>query len=156
METEAQQSTLEPAPLPRTLQEAIVYYANPDNALACMVGLVWPDGITCPRCDSKEHSFISTRRIWKCRGCRRQFSVKIGTIMEDSPLGLDKWICGMWLIANAKNGVSSYEIHRALGITQKTAWFLLHRIRLAMKTGTFRKLSGVVEADETFIGGLDV
>jgi transposase-like protein len=91
--------------------------------------------------------------MWKCKTCKKQFSVKVGTIMEDSPIGLDKWLAAIWLIANCKNGISSYEISRALGITQKSAWFLLHRIRLAMQSGTFEKLSGQVEADETFIGG---
>src|ERR1051326_8035494 len=139
---------------PKTLQQAIVYFSNPDTALGCMVAIRWPDGvITCPRCDSTEHSFVKTRRIWICKGCKKHFSVKLGTIMEDSPIGLDKWLAAIWLIANAKNGISSYEIHRSLGVTQKTAWFLLHRIRLAMQTGTFGKLSGHVEVDETFIGG---
>lgn len=139
---------------PKTLQENILFFADKDRALEFMVSLRWPDGITCPICGSEKHSFISTRRVWKCKSCKKQFSVKVGTVMEDSPLGLDKWLCAFWLIANAKNGISSYEIHRALSITQKTAWFLLHRIRLAMRTGTFEKMSGSVEADETFIGGL--
>lgn len=138
---------------PQTLLEAIRYFSDPDACLNFLIPLRWPDGITCPRCESKEHSFLSTRRLWKCKGCKKQFSVKVGTIMEDSPIGLDKWLAAIWLIANAKNGISSWEVHRALGITQKTAWFLLHRVRLAMQTGTFRKLSGEVEVDETFIGG---
>jgi transposase-like protein len=137
---------------PKTLLEAIKYFADPDNALNLMVKLRWPDGITCPYCESKEYSFISTRQLWKCKSCKKQFRVKVGTIMEDSPIGLDKWLSAMWMIVNCKNGISSYEIHRALGITQKSAWFLLHRIRLAMQTGSF-KLCGGVEADETFIGG---
>lgn len=95
----------------------------------------------------------STRRVWKCKACKKQYTVKQGTIMEDSPIGLDKWLCAIWMIANCKNGISSYEIHRGLGITQKSAWFLLHRIRLAIQTGTFQKLSGTIEADETFVGG---
>jgi len=138
---------------PKTLVEAIRYFADPDTCLKFLVPLRWPDGVVCPRCGSKEHSFISTRRTWKCKGCKKQFSVKVGTVMEDSPLGLDKWLTAIWLIANAKNGISSWEAHRALGITQKSAWFLLHRIRLAMQTGSFAKLSGEVEVDETFIGG---
>jgi transposase-like protein len=99
--------------------------------------------------------FLATRRLWECKGHhpRRQFSVKVGTIFEDSPIGLDKWLAAMWIIANAKNGVSSHEMHRTLGVTQKTAWFMLHRIRLAMQTKTFAKFGGEVEADETFIGG---
>lgn len=139
---------------PKTLLQAVKYFSDPDTALGCMVAIRWPDGITCPRCDSEKHSFVKTRRIWICAGCKKHFSVKIGTIMEDSPIGLDKWLSAIWLIVNAKNGISSYEIHRALGITQKSAWFLLHRIRKAMQTGTFNKLIGDVEVDETFIGGL--
>lgn len=137
---------------PKTLLEAIKYFSDEDNALELMVKLRWPDGITCPHCESKEYSFISTRRFWKCKSCKKQFRAKVGTIMEDSPIGLDKWLSAIWMIANCKNGVSSYEVHRALGITQKSAWFLLHRIRLAMQNGSFL-LSGEVEADETFIGG---
>ena len=138
----------------KTLQEAIVYFSNEDRALEYIVQKRWPDGVTCPHCGCDRVGFLSTRRKWKCKNkeCRKQFSVKVGTIMEDSPLGLDKWLIGIWLIVNAKNGISSCEIGRALGITQKTAWFLLHRIRLAMQTGTFEKLSGEVEADETYIG----
>lgn len=114
----------------------------------------WADGkAICPKCGHNENSFLSTRNIWKCKGCKRQFSVKQGTIFEDSPIGLDKWLIAIWLIANAKNGISSYELHRAIGITQKSAWFVLHRIRTAMQTGSFEKLSGTIEADETYIGG---
>jgi len=138
---------------PRTLMEAIKYFSDADIALDFMVQLRWPEGPTCPNCQSKEHSFLSTRRVWKCKACKKQYTVKQGTIMEDSPIALDKWLCAIWMIANDKNGISSYEIHRGIGITQKSAWFLLHRIRLAMQTGTFNKLSGPVEADETFIGG---
>lgn len=138
---------------PKTLAEAVRYFADQDTCLNFLVQLRWPEGISCPRCGSTEHSFLSTRRLWKCKGCKKQFSVKVGTIMEDSPIGLDKWLTAMWLIANAKNGISSWELHRAIGVTQKSAWFLLHRIRLAMQTGTFGKLSGEVEVDETFIGG---
>lgn len=141
--------------LPRTLQEAIIFFQDANVAHEFAVNLRWLEGVTCPHCESKNVGFISTRRVFKCknRECRKQFTVKTGTIMEDSPLGLDKWLCAIWLIANAKNGISSYEIHRALGVTQKTAWFLLHRIRLAMQSGSFEKLSGEVEVDETFIGG---
>jgi transposase-like protein/IS1 family transposase len=144
------------ATFPKTLQEAIIYFADADTCNTFMAQLRWPDGVTCPHCESKAVSYLSTRRKWKCmaKECHKQFSVKVGTIMEDSPIGLDKWLAAIWMIANAKNGVSSYEIHRALGVTQKSAWFLLHRIRLAMQTGTFEKMSGTVEVDETFIGGL--
>jgi len=138
---------------PRTLQQAIIYFADAENAHNFLTQLRWPNGVECPNCGGKELSYLSTRRLWKCKACKKQFSVKVGSLMEDSPIGLDKWLAAIWLIANAKNGISSYEIHRSLGVTQKTAWFLLHRIRLAMQTGTFGKLSGHVEVDETYIGG---
>jgi transposase-like protein len=140
---------------PKTLQAAIVYYADPDNCLNHLVAQRWPDGVTCPTCGSKDVRFIATRRIWECKSkhAKKQFSVKVGTIFEDSPIGLDKWLTAAWMVANCKNGVSSYEIARALGVTQKTAWFMLHRIRLAMQGGNLeRKLGGHVEVDETFIG----
>lgn len=139
--------------LPQTLLEAIKYFADPDTCLNFIVDLRWPNGVTCPHCQGADPHFISTRKMWRCNACKKQFSVKIGTIFEDSPLGLDKWLAAVWLITNAKNGISSYEIHRALGITQKSAWFMLHRVRLAMQTGTFEKLQGTVESDETYIGG---
>ena len=140
---------------PRSLLEAIRYFADPDRCLTFMVELRWPDGIICPRCGSKEVTFLANARVWKCRGSHpsQKFSIKIGTIMEDSPIGIDKWLPAIWLITNAKNGISSHELHRAIKVTQKTAWFMLHRIRLAMQNGSFDKLSGTVEADETFIGG---
>lgn len=138
---------------PTTLQQAIKYFANKDVALEFLAALRWPEGVYCPRCACTEYSFLKTRRIWKCKGCEKQFSVKVGTIFEDSPIGLDKWLPAIWLLVNAKNGISSYELHRALGVTQKTAWFMLHRIRLAMQTKTFTKFKGEVEIDETYIGG---
>src|SRR5438132_3898984 len=121
-----------------------------------MKSIRWPDGVVkCPRCGSENISFLATRRIWKCKSAheKQQFSAKVGTIIEDSPISLDKWLCSFWLIANAKNGISSYELHRSIGVTQKTAWFLLHRIRLAMQDNSIEKMKGQVEADETFIGG---
>lgn len=133
--------------------EAVAIFADKDKALRYFVSLRWPDGVECPRCGCERVSFLKSRRIWKCMGCRKQFSAKVGTIFEDSALGLDKWLVAIWLVANAKNGISSCELHRAIGVTQKTAWFMCHRIRLAMETGSFRKLSGTVEADETFVGG---
>jgi len=136
---------------PTTLTEAIEHFAGPDRALAFMVGMRWPDGVTCPRCDCERVSFLKSRRIWKCMGCRKQFSVKVGTIMEDSPLPLKKWLTCMWLIANANNGVSSYEAARSIGVTQKTAWFMLHRIRHALRLDDL-PLDGEVEVDETHIG----
>jgi transposase-like protein len=139
--------------LPETLTEAIRFFSDPDVCLAFVANLRWPGGVTCPRCGSGEHSFLSTRRVWKCKGCKKQFSVKVGTIFEDSPLGLDKWLPALWMVVNCKNGISSYEMARALGVTQKSAWFMNHRIRLAVQEGTFEPMSGEVEVDETFIGG---
>jgi transposase-like protein len=143
--------------LPKTLQEAVSYFSDPQRTFDYAVMLRWPDGkVTCPRCNSTEHSFISTRRIWFCKDCKKQFTVKVGTIFEDSALGMDKWMIAVWLIVNAKNGISSYEIARALGITQKSAWFMMHRVRLALHEKQFVKLGGSgkeVEVDETFIGG---
>jgi transposase-like protein len=141
---------------PETLHDAIKYFADEDRALDFMKSIRWPDGaVKCPRCGSKDVSYLSTRRIWKCKAAheKQQFSVKVGTVLEDSPIGLDKWLSAFWLIANAKNGISSYELHRSIGVTQKTAWFMLHRIRLAMHNESTGKFSGRVEADETFIGG---
>ncbi len=142
---------------PATLQEAIVYFSDPERAFRYAIELRWPTArIDCPRCGSEKHSFIKTRRIWFCYGCNKQFSLKVGTIFEDSALGLDKWMMGIWMACNCKNGISSYEVANDLGITQKSAWFMMHRIREAMQTGTFMKLGssegGAVEVDEAFIG----
>src|SRR5437588_3071212 len=139
--------------LPSSLLEAIRYFSDLDVCTEYVAGLRWPHGPVCPRCLGKEHSYLTTRRLWKCKACKKQFSVKVGTVFEDSPLGLDKWLPAVWLAANSKNGISSHELARALGTTQKSAWFMLHRIRLAMQTGTFEKFSGTVEVDETYIGG---
>ena len=145
---------------PKTLQEAIVYFSDRERAFVYAVNLRWPGKkIICPRCSGTEHSFLSTRLMWFCKGCKRQFSVKVGSIFEDSPLGLDKWMTAFWMVCNCKNGVSSAEMARTLKITQKSAWFMLHRIRevLANKGfGNTSKLGGSgqeVESDETFIGG---
>src|SRR5205814_4410250 len=142
---------------PVTLMEAIAYFADADRAFQYAVELRWPDGnVTCPRCGNDKHSFIKTRRIWFCKGCKKQFTVKVGTIFEDSALGLDKWMTAVWMIVNCKNGISSHELARALGITQKSAWFMLQRIRLALKNKSITKVGGhgnEVEVDETFIGG---
>ena len=140
---------------PTTLQEAILYFANPVNCREYLVARRWPDGVTCPRCGSGNVLFMEKYNRWHCREKHDapQFTLKTGTLMEDSPIGLDKWLTAMWLIVNAKNGISSYEIHRSIGVTQKTAWFLDHRIRLMLGDDSNAKLSGEVEADETFIGG---
>jgi len=141
---------------PDTLQEAILFFDSPENCRAYLVAHRWADGVTCPRCGSKNVLFQPKYNRWQCGGKHdlRQFTSKTGTIFEDSPLGLDKWLLAMWMVVNCKNGVSSYEIHRATGVTQKTAWFMDHRIRLAMQSGTFEKTSGAFEVDESFIGGL--
>ena len=141
---------------PKSLLAAVRYFSDPKTCFDSMIKAKWPDGhIRCPKCDSDMVGVIRSRSILQCKSkdCRKQFSVKVGTIFEDSPLGLDKWFVAVWCIANAKNGISSCELARALEVTQKTAWFMLHRVRLAMKTGTFRKLTGEVEVDETFVGG---
>ncbi len=140
---------------PKTLQEAVVYFSDPINCREYVVARRWPNGVTCPTCGSDKVRFSEKHNRWQCNSHhpKRQFTVKTGTIFEESPIGLDKWLMAMWLIVNCKNGVSSYEVHRAIGVTQKTAWFLNHRIRMALHAGSFEKLSGHVEADETFIGG---
>jgi transposase-like protein len=141
---------------PKTLQQAIVYFSNPENCLNYLASRRWPNGPVCPTCGRNDVTFLAAQNKWQCKSAhaRRQFSVKVGTIFEDSPLGLDKWLTAIWMVTNCKNGVSSYEIHRAIGVTQKTAWFMLHRVRLAMQTGTFeKKMGGEVEVDETYIGG---
>jgi transposase-like protein len=139
---------------PKTLLEAVKYFADPDRCVAYLAERRWPNGVACPRCGDTHVRFDSKRRVWECnsRHPRRQFSVKVDTIFEDSPIGLDKWLPCVWQIVGCKNGVSSYEIHRALGVTQKTAWFMLHRVRLSMQAKDGGKLGGEVEVDETFIG----
>jgi len=142
----------------KTLQAAIAHFADPQNAFDYAVQFRWPDGkVTCPRCGKAKHSFIKTRRIWFCYECKKQFTVKVGTVFEDSPLGLDKWMTAYWMLVNCKNGVSSCEIARTLGITQKSAWFMLQRLRLALQDDFFgKKLGGSgseIEVDESFIGG---
>ena len=139
---------------PETLQEAIVYFSDPQRVFDYAVSLRWPDGkVTCPRCNGSKHSFVKTRRVWFCYDCKKQFTLKIGTVMEDSPISLDKWMAAFWMLVNCKNGVSSLEIHRALKVTQKTAWFMLQRLRLALHQKTEGKFQGHVEVDETYIGG---
>ncbi|MEZ4783804.1 MAG: IS1595 family transposase [Candidatus Kapaibacterium sp.] len=143
------------SPLPTTLIEAVRYYENPDVCFQSLVKIRWPDGIVCVHCKSKEnHYFMKNRKVWECKDCKKQFSIKKDTIFEGSNIKLDKWFIAIWLLSNAKNGISSCELHRSIGVTQKTAWFILQRLRLAFHTGTIEtKLQGIVEADETFIGG---
>jgi transposase-like protein len=141
---------------PKTLQEAILHFADFENCKRFLIGLRWPEGtVKCPRCGSDKVFWIEKERVWKCYGKHDhvKFSLKTGTVMEDSPIGVDKWLAALWLICNCKNGISSCEVGKDLGITQKSAWFLNHRIRYALHEGTFDKLSGEVEVDETFIGG---
>ncbi|HEV2356987.1 MAG TPA: IS1595 family transposase, partial [bacterium] len=143
---------------PTTLQEAVLYFADPDNCRAYLVARRWPNGVTCPRCGNQHVVFLANQNRWQCgkRHPQRQFTLKTGTIFEDSPIGLDKWLTAMWLVVNCKNGISSYEIHRALGVTQKSGWFMDHRIRCALNMAATGKLGGLgksIEADESFIGG---
>jgi transposase-like protein len=141
----------------KTLQQAIISFSNPNNCVTYLVSKRWKDGVICPNCGSREVKYMASRRVWQCktRHPKSQFSVKVGSVYEDSPIGLDKWLTATWLITNCKNGVSSYEIARAIGVTQKSAWFMLHRIRTAMTETGETKLgyNGPVEIDETFIGG---
>ncbi len=141
---------------PKSLLEAARYFANPDVCVDFVASMRWPDGVVCPHCESKRVSYLSSRRIWKCmaKDCHKQFSVKTGSVFEDSAVPLDKWLTAVWLVVNCKNGVSSYEIARSVKVTQKTAWFMLHRIREAMRDERAHKFGfgGPVEADETFIG----
>src|ERR1700678_3909215 len=153
---------------PVTLQEAIVCFSDPEKAFLYAINLRWPDGIIrCPRCSGENHSFVRSKNrkgdprfLWFCKDCKKQFTVKVGTIFEDSPISLDKWMTAIWMVVSCKNGVSSWEIHRTLGITQKSAWFMLHRIREALAKkgfGATTKIGGSgqeVETDETFVGGL--
>jgi transposase-like protein len=146
------------SPEPKTLQEAITYFADPDNCLSYMIPLTWPNGVvTCPTCGRTDPKFLANQRRWQCKSVhpKRQFSAKVGTIFEDSPIPLEKWLPAVWMLVNDKNGISSWELHRALGVTQKTAWFMLHRIRLAMKNESSLQFGGPtseVESDETFVG----
>jgi len=151
---------MNPIDQPKTLQQAIVHFADSDNCLRYMMERRWPDGVVkCPTCGSEKVSFLASRRLWQCktRHPKAQFSIKVGTIFEDSPIGLDKWLMAMWMIANCKNGVSSYEIARSIGITQKSAWFVLHRLRKVMEVSAYDGPLGggraEVEIDESFIGG---
>jgi transposase-like protein len=142
----------------KTLQQAIRYFSDENVCIDAVANLRWPDGVpTCPKCVGKSHYYLATQKRWKCKACGRQFSVKVGTIFEDSPIPLDKWLTALWMLINCKNGVSSYEIAKAIGVTQKSAWFVLHRLRFALRARSFTKLggteSGPVEVDETFIGG---
>jgi transposase-like protein len=139
-----------------SLRDAILYFADFENCRRFMLELRWPDGVVkCPTCGATKLTWLAKQRVWNCyaQHPKPTFSLKTGMIFEDSPIALEKWLPAAWLLINCKNGISSYEVHRDLGVTQKTAWFMLHRVRLAMQNGTFAKLSGEVEVDESFIGG---
>ncbi|MDQ3958330.1 MAG: transposase, partial [Actinomycetota bacterium] len=142
---------------PQTLLEAVTYFSDLDVATQYVASIRWPEGFVCPSCGGREHSYLTSRRLWKCKACKKQTSVKAGTVFEDSPIPLTKWLPTLWLLVTCKNGISSYEVARGIGVTQKTAWFMLQRLRLAMQLGTFEKYSekfdGAVEVDETYIGG---
>src|SRR5665213_626617 len=141
---------------PRTLLEAVTYFSDAERAHAYVVAWRWPNGVACPRmgCGSASVQSIPTRKKWRCKECKRQFTAKVGTVFEHSPIPFTKWLPAFWLLANTKNGTSSHELGRDLGVTQKTAWFMFHRIRLAMKAESLMPLAGEVEADETFVGGV--
>jgi transposase-like protein len=142
--------------VPKTLRDAIVYYADQKVCHDLMVAIRFPSGLCCVHCgDMTNVKFMESVQRFKCYGCRKQFSIKAGTVLEDSPISLTKWLPAFWLLTSAKNGISSCELGRSLGVTQKTAWFMLHRIRHILATGTFEKMNGTVEADETYIGGLE-
>lgn len=144
---------------PKTLQDAIIHFSNYDNCRLFMIAIRWADGkVRCPHCGADKVTYLENARLYRCYGDhpKQKFSLKVGTIFEDSPIPLEKWLPAVWMLVNCKNGISSYEIHRGLGVTQKSAWFMLHRIRLAMQSNSFLKLGGKgseVEVDETFIGG---
>lgn len=138
----------------RTLLQAVRHFSDPQVCIDTVAAMRWPEGKpVCPRCGGLSHYYLKTQFRWKCKACTKQFSVKQGTIFEDSPVSLDKWLVAIWMIGNCKNGVSSYEVSRAVGVTQKTAWFMLHRIREAMRDDEHDPLEGVIEMDETFVGG---
>ena len=142
---------------PKTLQQAIQLFTDEQVCIDAVAAMRWHDGPECPHCHAKEPYYLATQKRWKCRSCRSQFSVKVGTIFEDSPIPLQKWLPALWMLVNDKNGVSSYELHRALGISQKSAWFVLHRLRMVLKQNSGFQLgghdAGPVEVDETFVGG---
>ena len=141
---------------PKTLQQAIRYFSDEQVCIDTIAALRWPDGPVCPACGHKDHYYLKTQRRWKCKECYKQFTVKLGTIFEDSPISLDKWLVALWMLVNCKNGISSYEVARDLGITQKSAWFVMHRLRFALRNKTITKMGGPgteIEVDETYIGG---
>jgi transposase-like protein len=154
-----------PLETPRTLQEVIKFFADPEKAFQYAVQWRWPDGkVACPRCKSEKHSFVNAkggvRKLWFCYGCKKQFTLKVGTIFEDSAVPVDKWMVAIWMVVACKNGISSYELGKTIGVMQRTAWFMLQRIRKALREdfgfGPINKIGGEgneLEVDETFVGG---
>jgi transposase-like protein len=141
---------------PKTLQAAIKHYSDEQVCIDAVAKMRWPNGPECPACGHKDHYYLKTQKRWKCKECYKQFTVKLGTVFEDSPISLTKWLPALWMLCNNRNGISSYELHRALGVSQKAAWFMLQRMRLAMQDGGIVKMGGPrkeVESDETFVGG---
>jgi len=144
---------------PKTLQAAIQHFSDYENCRKFMVAVRWLDEVVrCPHCNSEKVTYLAKAKLYRCYGDhpKQKFSLKVGTVFEDSPIALEKWLPAVWLVVNCKNGISSYELHRALGVTQKSAWFMLHRIRLAIQSKSFAKMGGPggeVECDETFVGG---
>jgi transposase-like protein len=141
---------------PKTLQAAIKHYSDEQVCIDAVAKMRWPNGPECPACGHKDHYYLKTQKRWKCKECYKQFTVKLGTVFEDSPLSLTKWLPALWMLCNNRNGISSWELHRALGVSQKAAWFMLQRLRLAMQDGRLVKMGGPgkeVESDETFVGG---
>jgi transposase-like protein len=141
---------------PKTLREAILFFADYENCRKAVEAILWPDGVVrCPTCGADNVAYLANQRRFKCyaKHPKAQFSLKVGTIFEDSAIGLEKWLPALWLLTNCKNGISSYELARALGVTQKTAWFMLSRLRLALQSEHGGKMDGTVEADHTYIGG---
>src|SRR5450759_284667 len=138
---------------PKTLQQAIRLFSDEQVCIDAVASMRWPDGPECPHCQAKEPYYLATQKRWKCRSCRKQFSVKVGTIFEDAPISVQQWLPALWMLVNDKNGISSYELHRALDISQKSAWFVLHRLRLVLKQNPGFQFGGPVEVDETFVGG---
>jgi len=141
---------------PKTLQAAIKHYSDEQVCIEAVARLRWPNGPECPACGHKEHYYLRTQKRWKCKECYKQFTVKLGTVFEDSPISLTKWLPALWMLCNCRNGISSYELARDLGVSQKAGWFMLQRLRLAMQDGSLVKMGGkggAVESDETFVGG---
>lgn len=142
---------------PKTLQQAIQYFSDEQTCIDAVAAMRWPDGAQCPHCMAFKPYYLKSQKRWKCSECRKQFSVKVNSVFEDSPIALSKWLPALWLLVNCKNGISSHELARDLGVTQKTAWFILHRLRLAMANQSIAKMGGSrrgpVEVDESFVGG---